>query len=359
MAVSHPAQLFDGQSAASHDVKVEVRSDGLMITGPAGQSRRWTFSGLEAASPVRSGEALRLKHTSEPNARLSLPPGLAADQVLEQASHVAGGFHPGKALKFAAIVIAGLALFFAAGYATLNIAPQRVAAMLPAEWRDKLADRTEKTFIKDAKQCNNPAGKLALAAIAGRVAAASPETPDFSVRVFDMPFVNAFALPGGRIVLTGKLIKQADSPEEVAGVIAHELGHTAYLHPEASLVRNIGLQLLISLGTGGSGGDTLGNVAGLLTMLQYSRDAEREADDYAVTILTEGAIDPKGLRHFFEKLSKKEWSIVTGKWKDLSSMLSTHPGTKERVEFIKPLPAGEARGVVPDYQWKALKKICS
>ena len=312
MAVTHQAQLFDGQSAASHDVKVEVRTDGLVITDIAGQSRRWAFPGLEAASPVRPGENLRLKHTSEPGARLSLPPGLAADQVLESASHVAGGFNPARALKFAAMVVAGLALFFAAGYAMLNIAPQKVAAMMPAEWRDKLADNTEKIFIKDAKQCNNTSGKLALAAIAGRVAASSGDIPDFSVRVFDMPFVNAFALPGGRIVLTGKLIRRADSPEEVAGVIAHEIGHTAHLHPEASLIRNIGMQLLISLATGGSGGDTLGNVAGLLTILQYSRDAERQADDFAVRVLTDGAIDPKGLRHFFEKLNKKEWSIVTG-----------------------------------------------
>lgn len=359
MAISHPAELFDGQSAASHDVTVSVSANGLAITGAPGQARQWTFSGLEAASPVRNGETLRLKHTSEPNARLNLPAGLAADQVLEHAIHLASGFNPAKALKFAAFVVVGLTLLVAAGYAMLNIAPQKVAAIMPAEWRDKLADHTEKAFIKDAKQCDNPAGKLALAAIAGRVAAASAETPDFSVRVFDMPFINAFALPGGRVVLTGKLIQNADSPEEVAGVIAHEIGHTAYLHPEASLVRNIGLQLLINLGTGGSGGDTLGNVAGLLTMLQYSRDAEREADEYAVKVLTGGSIDPKGLRHFFEKLNKKEWSIVTGKWKDLSSMLSTHPGTKERIEFIKPLPAGEAREVVPPVQWKALKKICS
>ena len=91
MAISHPAQLFDGQSAASHDVKVAVGMDGLTITGETGPVRRWSFAGLEAASPVRQGEALRLKHSSEPNARLSLPPGLLADQVLEHAGHVAGG----------------------------------------------------------------------------------------------------------------------------------------------------------------------------------------------------------------------------------------------------------------------------
>ncbi|MGI9464454.1 MAG: M48 family metallopeptidase [Aestuariivirgaceae bacterium] len=359
MATRYPAQYFDGQTAASRDVAVELLVDATIISDDGQHIARWGYGGMEAANPVRAGQPLRLKHQISPTSRLIVPSGSAASLILERAPHLHGGFNPASALKFAAITAAGLFLFATLGYALLNLAPQKVAALMPAEWRERLADQAERTFIKDAKQCTNAAGTRALSDIAGRVAAASPDAPDFSVRVFDMPFINAFALPGGRVVLTGRLIKAADSPEEVAGVIAHELGHTAYLHPEASLIRAIGIQLLLNVATGGSSGDTLGGLAGLLTILQYSRNAEREADDYAVNLMTKGAIDPKGLRHFFEKLSKKEWKILTGNLETLSDMLSTHPGTKERIEFIKPLPPGTARPVVPDETWKQLKKICS
>ena len=359
MTIAQPAELFDGKSAASHLVTVEVHPDSLLITGSEGAPRRWSFAGLEAVVPAQHGQALRLKHSSEPNSRLHIPASLATEQILAEARHLTRSFHPGKALRFSLYMAAGIALLIGTAYAILNLAPQRIAAMMPIEWRENLADHTERIFLKDAKQCTSDSGRAALAAMASRVAAASGDAPDFSVRVFDMPFINAFALPGGRVVLTGRLIKEADSAEEVAGVIAHELGHTAHLHPEASLVRNIGLQVLISLATGGSGGDTLGDIAGVLAVLQYSRNAEREADDYAVDIMTKGDIDPKGLRHFFEKLNKKEWSIVKGRWKDLSNMLSTHPGTKERIEFIKPLPPGQARDVITPQQWEDLRKICS
>ncbi len=359
MATRYPAQFFDGQTAASRDVAVELLVDAIIITDDRKQIARWTYSGLDAATPVRSGQPLRLKHKINPTSRLIVPAGFSETQILSRAPHLKGGFDPASALKFTAVVASGLILFAATGYALLNLAPQKVAAVMPAEWRDRLADQAERTFIKDAKQCTDAAGTRALSALAGRVAAASSDTPDFSVRVFDMPFINAFALPGGRIVVTGKLIKAADSPEEVAGVIAHELGHTAHLHPEASLIRAIGLQLLVNVATGGTSNDTLGGFAGLLAILQYSRNAEREADDYAVSLMTKGAIDPKGLRHFFEKLSKKEWKLLTGNLETLSDMLSTHPGTQERIEFIKPLPPGKAKQVIPDGIWKQLKKICS
>ena len=354
-----PAQFFDGRSAITQDVQIELYPDGISITGATVEPRRWSYGDLDAANPIRQGEPIRLKHKIEPAARLNVPPGHAATQILERAPHLSSGFHAGRAMKLAAVIVVGLVLVGLAGYIMLNVAPRQLAQMMPLTWREHLADMTEKSFVKDAKQCTNSAGVGALTGLATRVRDGAENPPDFSIRVFRFPFVNAFALPSGRIVLTSKLIEKADTPEEVAGVIAHELGHTALLHPEASLVRNIGLQIIINVVTGGSGGDTLGGVAGLLTVLQYSRNAEREADDYAVSILKSSNIDPAGLRRFFEKLNKTGKSPLSGKWKDFANMLSTHPGTDERIENIQPLPAGEAETVISDETWKALKKICS
>ncbi len=352
-------QFFDGQTAASQPADIEIRNDALVIQLASGAPRHWSLSGLEAASPVREHQDLRLKHASEPAARLTVPAGPAADLILARARHLQSRFSMRRVMKFVAILIIGFVCVAVVGYAVLNLAPQQVAAVLPDNMRALLADHAERSFLNDHKICNNSDGVVVLRDMADRVAAADPNSEGFTIRVIDMPFVNAFALPAGRIVLTNRLIQAADGPDEVAGVIAHELGHTNLRHPEASFVRVVGLQILLSVFTGGTSSDTVGGLAGLLAILSYSRAAEIEADAYAVRLLTDARVDPKGLRHFFEKLYKKEFSLTTGALKDLTDMLSTHPGTKERIEQIQPLPPGAAEPVITKDQWRQLKGICN
>ena len=94
--------------------------------------------------------------------------------------------------------------------------------------------------------------------------------------VIDWPLLNAFAAPGEQIVLTHGIISKAESADEIAGVLAHEMGHGIEMHPESGLVRAIGMMAAIDLMLGGSGG-TLANFGALLAQLSYTRDAERVA----------------------------------------------------------------------------------
>ena len=356
---SFSAQFYDGKTAVTRSARVNLMPGKLqlLVEGEA-SARPWSYGQLEAVEPPRAGAPLRLRHLSEPAARLVIPAGPHASDVLKLAPHITRGISPARIFRFATILVGSLLLLFALGYGILTFAPQQIAGMMPDEWRHRLGEQTERAFIKDAKHCSNAAGVAALTQVARRVAGAIEETPEFSVRVYDMSMINAFALPGGKIVLTGPLIKQADSAEEVAGVLAHELGHVFHRHPEASLIRVIGVQLLLSVATGGSGGDTLASLAGLVTILRYTRSAEIEADRFAKSTLEAGAIDPTGLRRFFEKLSSKEGDLFDGKVGELTNMLSTHPGTKDRIEQFQPLPEGQARPVLSPDQWQALKNIC-
>ena len=186
-----------------------------------------------------------------------------------------------------------------------------------------------------------------------------PDAPPFSVEVVALPVVNAFALPGGRIVVSARLIAEARRPAEVAGVLAHELGHVYYRHPEAQLVRVMGMQLLLTLATGSSSGDALGGLAGLLAILRYSRTAEAQADAFATRLMAQGHIDPTGLRDFFVRMQKKMGGKTSGGLlSGIGDMLATHPGTGERIAIIKPLPPGEAREVLSPEAFAALKAIC-
>ena len=108
-------------------------------------------------------------------------------------------------------------------------------------------------------------------------------------------------------------------------------------------------------------GDMTTNMAFMATALRFTREAEAEADAYARETMVRAAIDPIGLKTFFEKILKLE-----GEHKDspaaisgLGGIFSTHPGTEERIKQIQPLPAGVvAKPSLDADQWKALKEIC-
>jgi predicted Zn-dependent protease len=253
----------------------------------------------------------------------------------------------------------GLALVAALGYLVLQVAPQQLARVMPDTWRQRIGEQVEISFAEGARRCDVASGAAALVRLTARLAEGAAAMPPVSVRIYDIPVMNAFALPGERIVIMRELIAKAETPEELAGVLAHELGHVAGRHAEAQLIRATGLQLLFSAATGGGGGDTITTAAGLATILQYSRRAEREADVYALATLVSAAIDPLGFKRFFERVMKEEGAATGGALGKIGSLFSTHPGTEERIKAIGPLPEGVSpRPVLSDAEWQALKKIC-
>ena len=119
-----------------------------------------------------------------------------------------------------------------------------------------------------------------------------------------------------------------------------------------------------------------GHCAGLVAVLRYGRTAEAEADEYAQEVMRKASIDPAGLRAFFTRLMNRSPLAKpdTGKdgdaasssnntpfgdrFKNLTDMFSTHPGTQSRIESLQPLPGGSAPQVLTPAQWTALKNIC-
>jgi predicted Zn-dependent protease len=216
----------------------------------------------------------------------------------------------------------------------------------------------EKSLVEDAQACSDAAGTRALAALTARLAEADPELPAITLHVYRMPIINAFAMPGDRIVMTGSLIERADRPEQVAGVLAHELGHSVHRHSEAQLIRATGMQILLSLLTGGSS-DTVASAAGLAAILSYSREAEADADAFAQVILERAAIDPMALAEFFRIILEQEGKTPGGAFGTFGAMFSTHPGTEERISRLRPLPPDvTARPALSAADWQALRGIC-
>jgi beta-barrel assembly-enhancing protease len=158
---------------------------------------------------------------------------------------------------------------------------------------------------------------------------------EYRFTVLDDPRqINAFAAPGGFLYVYSGLLLAADDEAELAGVLAHEIGHIVGRHSANQLAAQFGIQFLttIALGEEASQGATeITQIAAQLGSARFSRDDEREADKYGVKYTIDAGYDPEGLLSFFEKLKKLEG----GKKSDVDKLLSSHPATDERIRDIE------------------------
>jgi predicted Zn-dependent protease len=237
--------------------------------------------------------------------------------------------------------------------------------VMPGQWEESIGQRIAATLVRQAPVCNGAAGQAALQGLTDRLAATmSPPFP-FQVRVYKSPVVNAFAVPGGQIVVFSGLIGGAQSPEEVAGVLAHEMGHQVRHHPMRGLIRSLGLRMVSAAILGGfSATAASGAHAGeVLFNLSYSREDETEADRLGAGMLTRANIRGDGLIDFFTRYQRSEETRAMSRRgahsvrNQVMAFLSTHPPGHERIARVRPLMLGQ-REALTAAQWKAVQAIC-
>ncbi|WP_372367377.1 M48 family metallopeptidase [Candidatus Uabimicrobium sp. HlEnr_7] len=191
--------------------------------------------------------------------------------------------------------------------------------------------------------------------IVKRLTANVPEKEfHFRVHIVDDPMINAFAAPGGEIVVMTGLIKNSDSAEEVAGVLAHEICHVTERHGLKGIYRQALLVIAVSVMFGDAGAIAQVALDGAndLANLGFSRGMERDADLEGYNLLVDSGIDPSGLRTFFEKLAKLEKNNANA----VVQLLSTHPLSQDRVNYLaKQEKLLKKKFPKLDIDWQALK----
>ena len=140
--------------------------------------------------------------------------------------------------------------------------------------------------------------------------------------------INAFAAPGGIVVVNAGLLRAITSPEELAGVLAHEIAHAELRHGLKGIAKSLGLRTFASLALGDYGGTALAEGMKKLAELGFSREAEREADQEGLRRLVAARIDPQGMVRFFEILEKEQQLTPP-------EFLSTHPANAGRIAALK------------------------
>ncbi|MCA9501300.1 MAG: M48 family metallopeptidase, partial [Nitrospira sp.] len=155
----------------------------------------------------------------------------------------------------------------------------------------------------------------------------------------DSPVVNAMAAPGGYVIVFRGLLQDTSSPEEFAGVLAHEIQHILLRHTMHLIVRHVSMAFVIAALSGDASGMMAYalQAAQTLQTLSYSRDAEDQADKQGFHLLQQAKIDPKGMITFFTKLGKEQ------PVNDPLRYLSTHPATQDRLAHLTSLLPPDSR----------------
>lgn len=347
-----------GRGQPSVDGTVTLGITGVEFGLSDGKPRHiWRYGELKTDEPIRPNAIeVLLSSREEPGASLFVQGQQFAAGLSERAPHVSQRFRQQRRRRMWFLLLAAFAGLVAAGAISSWSPTKWIAKSLPISWRERLGNAARESMTEGYKECVDPAGLAALATLSERLSKGTPETT-FDIHVYDWPLMNAFAVPGAQIVLTKGLLDKSESPDEVAGVLAHEMGHGMEMHPEAAIIRGVGLGAAMEIMLGGTAGGGLANVGLMLAQLGYSRGAEREADHHALELLKAASISPKGLGDFFTRITKMESEDGSGPPPAIS-WLRTHPLPTERARLVRVQPPYPSTPALDAKAWENLKSVC-
>ncbi len=234
------------------------------------------------------------------------------------------GFQPGGRRMWLeiALLVGGLLALVGLVLGIARWAASETTRFIPREVDTTLGEQSWVALAPPGQRCDNPEVQAYVQKLAQPLVAATDDSFQFHFTVVDAPEVNAFALPGGFVTINLGLLKAAETGEEIAGVLAHEIGHVVLRHGTQRILRQLGGTVVLSALFGGTDIELPTYLVGNLLDTAYSREQEREADDYGLQLLKRAGIEAGGLSRFFERMAQQS--------PQLPGLLSTHPDPGDR-----------------------------
>jgi Zn-dependent protease with chaperone function len=348
-----PAIYFDGTSNQRRAVTLHC-ADRLEIRDRERVLAAWAYGDIRRAdSPAGMLRASCL--TAPALARLEVrDAGLAAELVSR-----CGGIDDNTPGRRGAAAIVGWSLAAAVSIVAVvlygvPIAAERLTPLVPDSFERRLgevADSQVKTLF-DARACDHAAGQQAFAKLVTAIREAADLDTSVQSGVLSTSVPNAFALPGGKVYLFDGLLAKAENADEVAGVLAHELGHLKHRDNMRGLIHNGGTSFLIGLLFGDiTGSSALIFASRSLVTNAYTREAEEAADSFSIEVMHRLGRPTKPMGELLVR--------VTGKEAKGLSIVSSHPLSEDRLARMtrEDRPAS-APPLLTDQEWQSLKAIC-
>ncbi len=343
LAVSAGKMRFDGT-----EVSVELPMDGLQLRAGG-----------------HNDEQLFFEHVTQPawilttsDHAILVPLAEVADSVLQERIRAVTRRKSSVASRLM-IAIAVVLLLVVGSVALLFSQKSRLARMaaghVPLSVEEQFGDAVFKSMEQGMKITTDPRWTAQMDPVMERLLQVATNSGyKFRLHIAESDELNAFAIPGGHMVVYTGLLKAVKRPEELAGVLAHEMAHVTQRHSLRNMIEALGLSLTVQTIFGDASGLVALASEGSETLLRqkFSRDTEREADDAGWELLVSANIDPRGMIDFFRtmqtELAKNASTAATDSG---LSFLSTHPATAERIERLeakwKALPAKTGLTALP------------
>jgi Zn-dependent protease with chaperone function len=258
--------------------------------------------------------------------------------------------------------IAGIAIIMALFLGLISLASTQAAGLIvkliPLKWDEKLGEVSYPSAVGSmapgSSKIEDKYVIQSIEEIKSRLAGALKKTPfKYEVTLLKSPIENAFALPGGKIVIFTGILLKVDSPEELAGIMAHEIMHVEKRHAMRQIVSRLGLTALLQivLGDAADAGSVILEIGSELLSLGYSRSMESEADKEGIKLLSAAGISADGMIAFFKKMSENEKELKSMQW------LLTHPLSEKRATELSEIYKKNKPVHVKKFtiNWKTLK----
>ena len=369
MAAAGTGIFFDGMTSARRAVVVELARDGVVVRDAEGRDMlaRWPYDELDHLAAPEG--VLRLGHAGARSlARLEVrDPALAA--AIDEASvpvDRSGVAERRSRLKVVGWSIAAVVSLVLGAVFGVPLLANKIAPLVPLRTERWLGEAVnaqarrmlDKGTAEHAFECGaangEVEGRAALAKLIRKLEVAATLPIPVDAKVVRRAEANAIALPGGHIYVFEGLVDKSETADELASVIAHEIGHVAHRDGTRAILQSAGLSLLFGMLLGDFvGGSAV--VIGARAVLQssYSRETESAADRYGVELMRRADGDARALGTMLARLGGAVHPGI--------EILSDHPDTKARVAVIESLAASSApsQPLLDPAEWRALKRICT
>ena len=351
------ARYYDGLAPTRNAATVDLSSAGLNITVAGRDPMAWSFTGMRIVADGSYGEPVRIERDSGESLVVE------TTDFIEAMRQHGGAQRPAIQLDlrgWPAILFCCIAIVLIAGILYVwgvRFVADQAARFTPPIAEDRLGRAVSLVLAPEQSRCTDPTARRKLQPIVDRLAAAAGTKYQFHVIYVNQGIVNAFAAPGGYIVVFRGLLDETETAEEFAGVLAHEMQHVIKKHSTRAIAREFSGRALLSLMAVDSSGTPAALQAGArLATLSYQRADEEEADLAGVALLTRAHISPGGLVTFLQRLLGGVGGAESFKY------LSTHPAMSERIgklhEEIGKV-SGSAAPLMTSAEWKDARAVCA
>jgi Zn-dependent protease with chaperone function len=354
-AAARPAIYFDGLTNRRHrvtlvfDANLDIYENGVGVA-------YWRYDDLRAVDGGRG--TLRLKCVSVlPLARLEVPDPAAQAEIRARARFLEIENTTGtQTRRIVGWSIAAIVSIIAIVFFGVPLVASRLVPLIPLSFERQLGDMADNQVrvVFGGKVCNDPQGNAAFSKLVETLRQAGHVDVPLQTAILSSPIPNAFALPGGKIYLLNGLLQKADNADEIAGIIAHEMGHVVHRDQTRMLIQNGGTAFLFGL----LFGDVTGSSAVIFStraVLQasYSREAEANADAFAIDTMHALGRSPAPMGELLFRVTGAQGNHTIG-------ILASHPLTEERRTLMRreDRPA-TGPAILSDQEWHALKSACS